>query len=615
MPRKYFKKMRALVMTARIHLSLAWRMMRQTYSICPRDLISNQVITILLALLPFVAAYTNARVIDEIIRAAQNTNSDLSALLPYVVAALGTGYIVDMLWKYSEHTQRKLRFVLIREFGYLIHAKIVSLDLAHFESTAGSALMNRINEQKKWTPANYVNRVNMIGFSLIQTAAAIALILSINPLYILVTTLTLVPNLIASLRASEESWGIWSYKASVRNKYFDTLSYVTEETMIKEIKLFGVATKLMKILKKTYEEFEKFQIRVQSKLTKTKMFAQTIEYLGWSYIYIDVLMRILQKSVSVGNFVLVRSVLTDYSNTTKLLFENTALAFDEGLWVRDMYILLDTPSTLLSPAHPHLLDPGKIPSIEFRRVSFKYPGTKKYIFKNLSFIIQPGEDVALVGENGAGKTTMVKLLCRLYDVTSGQILIEGKNIKTIDLDSWHRQLGTLFQDFNKYAYTVDENLDLGTAVEGSRSKSREPSASMARALTHASAEFVYEYPKGLQTVLSRKHEGGVDPSGGQWQRIALARAFYRDANILILDEPTSAIDAKAEYEIFAKIRLNQHAKTTIIISHRFSTVRSAQRILVLKNGKIIESGSHDQLMQMPEGLYQSLFTKQAEGYQ
>ena len=441
------------------------------------------------------------------------------------------------------------------------------------------------------------------------------MVFATNPIYIFIITMTLIPSLIISLRSSQESWGIWSYKAEVRNKYWHTAAYMREESMIKEIRIFGVAAKLIRILKNTYEEFESYQLKLETKLAKSKMVAQTIEYLGWVYVYIDVLMRILQKSVTIGNFVLVRSILTDYSNTTKLLFENISLVFEEGLWMRDMYKLIDMQTTIKVQHNPHMLTSDTIPSIEFRHVSFKYPGTKKYIFRNLNFTIRPGEDVAIVGENGAGKTTLVKLLCRLYDVTAGQILIEGKNIKSLDLPSWHRQLGTLFQDFNKYAYTVGENLDLGTSVDGSWSKSREPSAPMARALTHASAEFVHEYPKGLQTVLSRKHEGGVDPSGGQWQRIALARAFYRDANILTLDEPTSAIDAKGEYEIFEKIKQVQQAKTTIIISHRFSTVRSAQRILVIKSGKIIESGSHDALMQIEGGLYQSLFAKQAEGYQ
>jgi ATP-binding cassette subfamily B protein len=239
-----------------------------------------------------------------------------------------------------------------------------------------------------------------------------------------------------------------------------------------------------------------------------------------------------------------------------------------------------------------------------------------YIFKDLSFTIYPGEDIAIVGENGAGKSTLVKLLCRFYDVTSGKILIDGRDLKSIDLKSWYSQLGTLFQDFNKYAYTVEENLDLSMNEDaGHRLTRKARSDAFMTALSKASADFVREYPRGLQTVLARSHKHGIDPSGGQWQRIALARAFYRDANILILDEPTSAIDAKGEYDIFEQIRAHQKNKTTIIISHRFSTVRNAQRILVIESGKLIESGTHDELMQHESGLYKLMFTKQAEGYQ
>lgn len=615
MSRHIFKKAKSLRDTAHIHLSLAVRSLRLAYRMNPHDLILTLCITLVTAILPFVLAYTNARVLDEIVRTAQMTSPDLTLLGLYVMLALGTGYIVDFLWKYDAFVQKRLRFRLLREFGYLIHTKIISLDLEQFESKGGTSLLNRVMEEARFTPANYVNHLILSIFSLIQICTAIIMVFAINPLYILIISVTLVPSLIVSLKTSQQSWGIWSYKAAVRNKYWQTAGYMRDESMIKEIKIFGIANKLMKILKSTYEEFESYQLRLETKLAKSKMVAQTIEYLGWVYVYIDVLLQILQKSVTIGNFVLVRSILTDYSNTIKLLFENVSFVFEEGLWMRDMYKLLDTQTTIKVHQNPQVLASDTIPSIEFRHVSFKYPGTKKYIFRDLNFTIPSGEDVAIVGENGAGKTTLVKLLCRFYDVTSGQILIDGKNIKSLDLPSWHRQLGTLFQDFNKYAYTVTENLDLGTSKHSPKKLASQSSKSMSLAIAKASAEFVYDYPLGLQTILSRGYEDGVDPSGGQWQRIALARAFYRDAHILILDEPTSAIDARAEYEIFAQIKQTQQSKTTIIISHRFSTVRSAQRILVIKSGRIIESGSHDTLMQIEGGLYQTMFSKQAEGYQ
>ena len=573
-------------------------------------------ITFTTATLPFALTYTNMLVIDELIKVASQNAPDLAYIITYTFITLSVGYTIDMLWRWGEYVQRRLRFLLLREFGYLLHTKTVSLDLEHFERPMGIALLNRIDEQIRWTPANYIQTLIQIFFSMVQMGAAIVMILTINPFYILATTLTLIPSLIVSLRASEDSYGIWSYKAEVRNKYLNTTRYLKDPDMIKEIKVLGIATKLIHILKSTYEEFEHFQLKVQTRLAKSKVFSQTVEYSGWIYVYIDILRLVVSKNATVGNFILVRSVLTEYSNTTKLLFESISLAFESGLWMKDVYKLLDTPTTLSDVPNAYILPTHSIPAIEFRHVSFRYPGTEVYIFKDLSFTIKPGEDIAIVGENGAGKSTLVKLLCRFYDVTSGKILIDGRDLKSIDLKSWHGQLGTLFQDFNKYAYTVEENLDLSMNEDaGQHLTGKARSDAFMTALSKASADFVREYPRGLQTVLARSHKHGVDPSGGQWQRIALARAFYRDANILILDEPTSAIDAKGEYEIFEQIRAHQKNKTTIIISHRFSTVRNAQRILVIQKGKIIESGSHDALMQIEGGLYQSLFAKQAEGYQ
>ena len=268
-----------------------------------------------------------------------------------------------------------------------------------------------------------------------------------------------------------------------------------------------------------------------------------------------------------------------------------------------------TEKMIKSPAHPTALPDNPIPqTIEFRDVSFKYPGTERYVLKNFNLVIKSGEKVALVGENGAGKTTLIKLILRFHDVTSGAVLINGVNVKDIDLDHWHQYIGALFQDFIKYQFTFKENVYLGDLAKNNQEKF------LKLAITKSGADqFLSTLPNGIDQVVGKMFEGGIDLSGGQWQKLALARAFFRDAPILMLDEPTSAIDAKAEYEIFQNVQSLQKDKTVVIISHRFSTVRHANRILVLSEGKIIEEGNHEKLMEH-KGLYAELFEIQAQGY-
>jgi len=270
---------------------------------------------------------------------------------------------------------------------------------------------------------------------------------------------------------------------------------------------------------------------------------------------------------------------------------------------------LNTEKIIQSSSNPTTLSSSPTPAIiEFKNVSFKYPKTERFVLKDFNVKIESGEKIALVGENGAGKTTIIKLLLRFYDVTEGEIFINGVNIKELDLDKWHQLVGALFQDFIKYQFTFKENVIFGNLDK------KDNMELLKEAIKQSGADkYLEQLPKGIDQVVGKMFDEGIDLSGGQWQKLALARAFFRNAPLLIPDEPTSAIDAKAEYEIFENVQKLQKDKTVIIISHRFSTVRNADRILVLDEGKIIEEGNHEKLMSK-KGLYAELFNLQAEGY-
>jgi ATP-binding cassette subfamily B protein len=282
---------------------------------------------------------------------------------------------------------------------------------------------------------------------------------------------------------------------------------------------------------------------------------------------------------------------------------------DNALYVHDYFEFLALKPRLYQPVEPVRLQGEGAPRIEFRDVSFRYIHTKAWALRHISLVIEPGQNIAIIGENGAGKTTFVKLLMRLYDPTEGQILVNGIDLREIDSNDWSARIGILFQDFNRYGpLSLKENVQTGKITRPVADKNIRSAISQAggKALTG-------ELPNGLEQILTNSFSEGVDLSGGQWQRVALARAFYREAPILILDEPTSAIDAKGEFEIFQEIARTKADKTMVIISHRFSTVRNADDIVVLEHGQVSERGSHHELMAL-RGQYHDLFELQAAGY-
>lgn len=318
---------------------------------------------------------------------------------------------------------------------------------------------------------------------------------------------------------------------------------------------------------------------------------------------------VLSGGMSVGDFTFFISLLDRISNSAADMILNFGDMYENNLYVDHFFEVLNLPKIISEKKNPTRIPKKELPpKIEFKKVTFSYPGSKEKVLRDVSFVIEPGENIAIVGKNGAGKTTLVKLLCRFYDVASGEILIDGINIKDLKLSDWYKFIGTLFQEFMHYDFTARENIMLGDTNIKDEKKMREA------AKRSGADKFIETLPKKYGQLLGRQFEGGTELSQGQWQKLAVARAFYESPPILILDEPTSAIDAEAEYEIFQNLKKVYENKTLFLISHRFSTVRNADKILVLDGGKIIERGSHEDLMK-EDGLYAKMFRTQAKGYQ
>jgi len=336
-------------------------------------------------------------------------------------------------------------------------------------------------------------------------------------------------------------------------------------------------------------------------------FAKLGEVAGFGFIQYWLIKQVLAKAISVqGYSFYLQNVYLVAENLNSIQTDIVEL-IEFSRYVENLRIFFSLPEKIKKPKKPIKI-PQEFPKIEFRNVSFKYPGSRNMVFENVSFVINPGEHVALVGENGAGKTTIIKLLARFYDVTSGEILINDVNIKKIDLESYYKLWGILFQEFAKYWLSVRENIGLGSVEDIKDKKLVKQAAKKAGA-----DKMIDKLPMKYENPLSTNMKRGTDLSGGQWQKIGIARGLFSDPQLIVLDEPTSALDALAEDEVFEEIAKISSDTTMIIVSHRFSTVRNTDKILVLKSGKISEQGTHQKLMKN-EKLYYKMFTSQAKGY-
>lgn len=391
-----------------------------------------------------------------------------------------------------------------------------------------------------------------------------------------------------------------------RMAYF--LDLLTKDTYNKEIKLFGLGdffiARWREIANRFYHENRGLVLRRY--LTGFAWGSLTTLVTSGTYLYVA-LQAVLGK-LTLGDLTFYTQAVGQVQSSLGSILGGLSDMYENNLYLNNLYDFLDYTPTIQSPASPRRLELPLKQGIEFRNVSFTYPGKTEPALRDVNFKINPGEAIALVGQNGAGKTTVVKLLTRLYDPDEGQILIEGHDIREYDLESLHSAIGVIFQDYVTYFFSARENIGVGRLPDMDNTPMIETSAAKSGADT-----VVARLPKGYDTMLGRWFDEGYQLSGGEWQKVALARAFMRDAEILILDEPTASLDARAEYEIFAHMRELTQGKMAVFISHRFSTVRLADRIFVIENGTLTEMGSHEELIAL-DGTYAELFNLQAAAY-
>jgi ATP-binding cassette subfamily B protein len=567
------------------------------------------ILTLVAGLLPAVVAYVGKLIVDGVVVASRSgLEGDRTAAFVYlaleaIVVAFLAGSKQGLMI-----CQSLLRVLLGQKVNVLILEKALTLDLTHFEDSEFYDKMTRARREASVRPLSFVSRT----FSLIQDTLSLitygGLLLRFSLWAVLVLAIAAVPAFLAETRFAGEAFRLfrWRVPETREQTYLETL--IAREDFAMEVKLYQLGATLLEryraIFNRLYGEDRDLTIRRGVWSYFLSLLSTAAFYAAYAWIVVEA----IAGKISLGDMTMYLIVFRQGQSSFSSALSSVGGMYEDSLYLSNLYEFLEQDIPQPQGGATQGLVPGD--GIRFENVSFTYPGNTQPALQGISLHLQPGEKLALVGENGSGKTTLIKLLTRLYTPDTGRILLDGLDLQEWDIDVLQRRIGVIFQNFVRYQFTVGENVGVGD-VDHLQDEPRWETAAekgMAR-------PFIAEMSEGFHTQLGRWFKGGRELSGGQWQKIALSRAFMRTgADILILDEPTAAMDAEAEVQIFNHFRVMTQNQMAILISHRFSTVRMADKIAVLEAGKLTEQGTHEELLHS-EGRYARLFRLQAAGYQ
>jgi ATP-binding cassette subfamily B protein len=490
----------------------------------------------------------------------------------------------------------------------VLHAKSIEVDLEYYENPQYFDTLHRAQQEGPYRPTQIINGLIRLGQNSISLLAIAGLLLTFHWLIALILFLAAIPGILVRVKHSGRIYQWQRERTSVERKasYFNWL--LTGDVHAKEIRLFGLGDLIIRGFSDMRKKLRSEKLKITRQRSTAELVAQASATLAVFGSFGFIAYRTVQGGITLGDMVMYFGAFQRGLGYLRGMLGGLADLYESNLFLSNLYEFLDLEPKVKEPTHPSPVPRPMRQGIIFDHVSFQYPTSHKMVLQDISLSIDPGEVVALVGENGSGKTTLIKLLCRLYDPVAGSITLDDIDLRQFETSALRREITVIFQDYAKYHLTARENIWFGN-VEVPNEKEQ-----IMMAACYANVEdLIAKLPKGYETILGKWFEDGEELSVGEWQKVALARAFMREAQIMVLDEPTSALDAKSEYEVFRGFKRLMEGRSAILVSHRFSTVRMADRIYVLEDGTITESGSHQELMERA-GKYAQLFEKQAQSY-
>jgi ATP-binding cassette subfamily B protein len=584
------------------------RLLKLIWQTNPRMALTNICLRLITSFFPPVMLYIGKLIIDEVVllvnTKGQHTNEDLWT---WVSLEFALAVVLDILNRLINLNDTLLGDLFANKSSVQIIEHAAKLDLYQFENPTFYDKLEKARQQtggRTYVMTQVLAQLqSIISFVMLGVGLAI-----FSPWLILVLLLAAVPSFISESRFNTLKYSLTTAWTPQRRE-LDYIRYMgASDSTAKELKIFSLSDFLSQRFTKLSDEF----YEANRKLSIKSAFWGGLLYLlstGVYYgAYIYIIINTIHGAITLGDLTFLAGSFDRMRSAFQTIMNRFADISSRALYLQDFFDFFDLKPAIISDNSSKKVPRPIRKGFTFENISFKYPDKENYSLKNISFHLNVGEKIALVGENGAGKTTLVKLLARLYEPTEGRILLDGVDLREYDIEDLRSQIGIIFQDYVKFALKVSENIAVGNIKEINNANLIKEAAHKSLADT-----VIKKFPEGYEQMLARRFKGGVEMSGGEWQKIALARAYMRDAQLVILDEPTASLDARAEHEVFLRFSELITGKMAVLISHRFSTVRMADRILFLENGELKEMGSHEELMRL-NGKYAELFKLQAKGY-
>jgi ABC-type multidrug transport system fused ATPase/permease subunit len=563
---------------------------RLCWDAAPAALIGVSVLAVAVSAVPTAEVWLAKRMVDGVVAARSEPAG--AAGLGVTVAALGLVAALRRAFGAIQDGRQELFSERVKnETETRLLAKSAAVELARFDSPEWHDRMARAGRDASWRSAQLAYTGVGLAGNVLALAGLVGLLLSISPILVALALLSVAPALVFERRALRRLYQFWfvTTPADREKGYMRTL--LTDDRWAKEVRAFGLAGNLLARFRRLADQQLRTMAGLHNRALVSALLSTVLSAAALAGAYAFMASRGAVGHLTPGDVTAGLGAVAAIASQVNLIASSLLMLDQHASFLDDYFSFLELPPLMPVPVRPRATPSSGAPRLELREVTFRYPAAAEPALRGFDLEVQPGELVALVGENGAGKTSIVKLLLRLYDPERGFVLFDGMDVRELDVAGLRSRIGVLFQDFGQYQLTARDNLLMGRVERPAGEAGLRAALEGARA-----AGLVDGLPRGLDSNVGRLFEGARDLSTGEWQRLALARLIYRDAALWILDEPTAAMDAAAEAEIFAELRQQLRGRTGIVISHRFSTVRAADRIAVISGGRVSELGSHQELL-------------------